>query len=210
LTNGSGAILVVDASEEFCAFASELLEGIGYRTLQRTRGAEALLAAEAHRPAGVILEVELPDLDGYEVCTELRERFGDGLAIVFTSAERTGALDQAAGLLLGADDYLAKPVEAAELVARVRRLVDRPRARSGPTDPQDRLAALTRREREVLTLLGDGYQQEDIARRLVISPKTVGTHIQRILTKLDVRSRTQAVALALRDERQEVPGDIAV
>ena len=61
-----------------------------------------------------------------------------------------------------------------------------------------RLDSLTEREREVLDLLADGNDQEQIARALVISPKTVATHIHRILRKLDVRSRTQAVALALR------------
>ena len=60
---------------------------------------------------------------------------------------------------------------------------------------------LTQRETEVLELLADGMRQEEIADRLVISPKTVATHIQRILGKLEVRSRAQAVSLALRDER---------
>jgi DNA-binding CsgD family transcriptional regulator len=72
-----------------------------------------------------------------------------------------------------------------------------------------KLAGLTKRELEVLNLLAEGYQQDEIALRLVISPKTVATHIQRILTKLDVRSRAQAVALALRKEDGDVVGHVA-
>jgi non-specific serine/threonine protein kinase len=69
---------------------------------------------------------------------------------------------------------------------------------------------LTQRENEVLDLLAHGLTQEEIAARLVISPKTAATHIQRILGKLGVRSRAQAVALVLREERDvsaHVAGD---
>jgi len=61
-----------------------------------------------------------------------------------------------------------------------------------------KLDSLTNRERAVLDLLAERYHQEEIARELVISPRTVGTHIQRILGKLGVRSRAEAVAVALR------------
>src|SRR5262249_54045999 len=114
--------------------------------------------------------------------------------------ERTEALDRAAGLLIGADDYLTKPVDPAELIARISRLVDRPRSNGGSSSSNGKLDALTKRESEVLDLLAEGLRQEEIADRLVISPKTVATHIQRILNKLEVRSRAQAVALALRDD----------
>ena len=173
--------------------------------MHRDRGTEVVEAAVREVPAAIILEVELPGLDGYEVCRELRERFGPALPIIFTSGERTDALDQAAGLLLGADDYVTKPVEPAELIARVRRLVERPRA-NGHAGTSDRFPALTGREREVLELLGEGYRQDEIAARLVISPKTVATHIQHVLAKLDVRSSAQAVALVLRDKERDALG----
>ena len=65
--------------------------------------------------------------------------------------------------------------------------------------PGRRLDALTSREREILTLLADGVSPDDIAEQLVISPKTVATHIQHVLAKLGVGSRVQAVALALHE-----------
>jgi DNA-binding NarL/FixJ family response regulator len=209
MRNGAGGgILLVDDDEAFRSFAGELLESVGYKTRQIASGAAALTAVNEERPAAVLLDVHLPDLNGYEICRELRERYGDSIAIVFVSGERTDALDRSGGLLLGADDYLIKPVDPGELVARLRRLVDRGRTNGHPPGSNAKLEALTHREREVLDLLADGLTQDAIAVQLVISPKTVATHIQRILTKLEVRSRAQAVALVLREER-DVTGHLA-
>jgi DNA-binding NarL/FixJ family response regulator len=124
-------------------------------------------------------------------CRELRDRFGD-LPVVIVSGERTESFDRVAGLLLGAADYIVKPFDPDELVARVRRLVVRDRPRPSAT-------TLTGRERDVLRLLADGLDQRRIAAELFLSPKTVATHIQHILAKLGVHSRAQAVAVAHRD-----------
>ena len=140
----------------------------------------------------MILDVRLPGRSGYEVCHALRRRHGANLPILFLSGERVESYDRAAGLLLGADEYLVKPFSPDELVTRVRSLI-----RRAAELPQRR--ALTARELEVLTLLAAGLEQTDIAVRLAISPRTVATHIERILGKLGVRSRAQAVALAFRE-----------
>jgi two-component system response regulator TtrR len=193
--------LVVDDNDGFRSFVCELLESVGYVTTELSSGDAVLSAAARERPAAVLLDVRLPGLNGYEVCRELRNRYGNSVAIVFVSGERTEAFDRAAGLLIGADDYLAKPVDPSELIARITRLVDRPRSNGESPRSNGKLETLTQRETEVLELLAEGMRQEEIADRLVISPKTVATHIQRILGKLEVRSRAQAVSLALRDER---------
>jgi DNA-binding NarL/FixJ family response regulator len=191
----------VDDDAAFCSFVATLLQRAGYRTREFTTGESALLAASSERPAAVVLDVQLPALNGYEVCRELRQAYHDEVAIVFVSGERTEALDRAGGLIVGADDYLVKPVDPGELIARIRRLVDPPRSVSSRNGRGDRLGTLTPREQEVLDLLSEGYRQDEIAQNLVISPKTVATHIQRILNKLNVRSRAQAIAIALRDGR---------
>jgi DNA-binding NarL/FixJ family response regulator len=199
--------LIVDDDDRFRAFLSELLESVGYRTEEVATGTEVLRAAETERPAAVILDVQLPGLNGYEVCRQLRDRYGDAVSILFISGERTDALDRAGGLLLGADDYMTKPVDPAELIARIRRCVGGPSTYGKATTADRRLASLTVREREVLGFLTHGYRQEEIANNLVITPRTVATHIQHILGKLEVHSRAEAVAMALRD-KADVHSDV--
>lgn len=205
----SGPILVVDDDQGFRAYVAELLENVGYRTEQLEKGGAVLAAALVEQPAAVLLDVGLPDVNGYEVCRELRDHYGDDVPIVLVSGQRIDALDRSAGLLLGADDFLTKPVDAGELIARVRRLVDRHDPGRQTPATNGKLTGLTKREHEVLDLLAEGFEQDVIAQRLVISPKTVATHIQRILIKLEVRSRAQAVAVVLREQRQEVVGHTA-
>jgi DNA-binding response OmpR family regulator len=191
-TEACGPILVVDDDRNLRQLVRELLEQRGYRVLEAENGREGLELAERERPELVILDVALPSLSGYEVCRALRERFNGDVPVVFLSGERSEPHDRVAGLLLGADDYMTKPFAADELLARVRAVL----RRSRPTRAN---AGLTPREHEVLQLLAEGLEQLQIAERLVISPKTVGTHIERILSKLGVRSRAQAVAVAYRD-----------
>jgi DNA-binding NarL/FixJ family response regulator len=140
----------------------------------------------------VLLDVNLPEMSGYNVCRELRAAYGDRLPIVFLSCYRTEGLDRAAGLLIGGDDYVVKPPDIDELLARVRRLIERSREQSTASDG----FGLTPRELEVLQLLGSGRRAPEIAAELRISPKTVSSHVQNIFRKLDVHSRAQAVARA--------------
>ena len=190
----SGKVLVVDDDENLRELVTTLLERAGYPTLGFESG-EEILAFPMGRPALVILDVRLPGLSGYEVCRELKDLFGSSLPVLLVSAVRIEAFDRAAGLLIGADDYMVKPLDPDELIARVRRhLAPRPRG----TEADAGVELLTPRELEVLRLLADGMGQSEIAERLVISPKTVATHIQHILTKLGVHSRAQAVAAAHR------------
>ena len=138
-------------------------------------------------------------MNGYELCRELRDEFGEDLPIAFVTGARTESLDRVAGLLLGADDYLVKPVDPAELVARARRLARRRRGETAAPAPNGGTERLTVREREVLELLALGRNTNAIAAELFISPKTVSTHLQRILAKLGVHSRAEAVAVAYRE-----------
>jgi DNA-binding NarL/FixJ family response regulator len=191
----SSLIFVVDDDDGFRSYVVEQLENAGYRTEQFSAGSRVLPAAAVEQPAAVVLDVQLPDLNGYEICRQLRDNYGDALPIIFISGERMDALDRTAGLLVGADDYLVKPVDPGELIARVRRLVEP--SHSIAAGASNGLGSLTKREHEVLDLLAEGHPQDEIAAELVISPKTVSTHIQHILGKLDVRSRAQAVSVAL-------------
>jgi DNA-binding NarL/FixJ family response regulator len=190
-----GAILIVDDDALYLEFVSSVFERAGFATRRELTGEGALAAVERERPACVLLDVQLPGVTGYAVCKELRDRYGRQLPIMFVTGERTEASDRVAGLLLGADDYITKPFDPDELVARVRGATIR--AKTGVASENGGFG-LTTREREVLRLLAAGRSQTAVALELVISPKTVGTHIQRILTKLGAHSRAEAVALAHR------------
>ena len=192
-----GTILVADGDRALRTSLAEAIRRIGYSVREVATGQDALASVRRAPPALVILDVSLPGVSGYEVCRELREEFGEGLPIIFISAERTEPLDRVGGLLLGADDYVVKPFDMGELVARVRRSVMRTPAADGASNGA---YELTKREFEVLRLLAAGRQTSEIARDLVISTKTVGAHIQRVLAKLGVHTQAQAVGKAYREQ----------
>jgi DNA-binding NarL/FixJ family response regulator len=188
-------ILIIDDDEDFREVIIGILKRAGYAVREASNGEDALRLAQRELPRLAILDVCLPDLSGYEICRQLKERFGDSLPVLFVSGVRTESFDRVAGLLIGADDYLGKPFAADELLARVRRLV----RHMTPLAPS--LASkLTPRELEVLRLLANGLGQDEIASDLFISRKTVATHIEHVLQKLGVRTRAQAVALAYRED----------
>lgn len=191
-------ILVADGDQAMRRAVVGLLRRIGYETIEAKTGPEALELAKRLQPALVILEVNLEKVSGYEVCRELRDAFGGEISIIFLSGHRTTSSDRVAGLLVGADDYIVKPFDPDELLARVRAALRRDvdNSNSAKDAPPGVGASLTVREREVLGLLAHGSSQLEIAAALVISPKTVGGHIQRVLTKLGVHSRAHAVAVA--------------
>jgi DNA-binding NarL/FixJ family response regulator len=186
--------LVVDGDPQGCAVVVRLLHQAGYSVWVAGTPAEALQSARRNRPRLVVLEVSLPNISGFELCRELRDELGTSLPIMFLSSRGADPLDRVAGLDVGADDYLAKPFVADELLARVRALLRRSEPLASPLESK-----LTSRELEVLWLLAEGLGQVEIAGRLVVTSKTVGNHIEHILGKLGVHSRAQAVARAYQE-----------
>lgn len=201
MNRSCGPVLVVDDDSSFSEMISVLLERAGYQSVRAANGEQALAAARKERPAAVLLDVQIDGTSGYAICRDLRDQFGEQLPIIFVSGSRTEPSDQVAGLLIGADDYLTKPLNPDDLLARVRRAVSRSTAEApgGNRPTSQAVSVLTPRERDVLTLLAEGHGTTAIAERLFISPKTVGTHIQRILAKLGMRTRAEAVAFAYRE-----------
>ncbi|HEV8470161.1 MAG TPA: response regulator transcription factor [Candidatus Limnocylindria bacterium] len=193
-----GRVLVVDDDAVICELIATTLTEHGYATRKASDAREALYLVQRETPDVVLLDVRLPDISGYQVCRRLREDLGDSIGIILISGERKESFDRAAGMLLGADDYMVKPFVLDELLARVQRLA----RRSRPL-PRTVVAGLTRRELEILRLLACGMDHLEIARDLVIAAKTVEKHIEHILLKLGVHSRAQAIALALQQGGEE-------
>jgi DNA-binding NarL/FixJ family response regulator len=189
-----GRILIVDSGLRMYAAASRLLRQAGHRVTLADTAADALDAVRNDCPRLVLLEVTLNGVSGLELCHELRDEQGPALPIMFVSEQGSDPMERVAGLLVGADDYLAMPFLPDELLARVRALTRRSAPSAAARD-----ANLTPREREVLGLMAEGLGQGDIASRLVVSPKTVGNHVEHILHKLGVHSRAQAIAFAFRE-----------
>jgi DNA-binding NarL/FixJ family response regulator len=185
-------VVVGDADARARGMTARLVERLGFETCEAATGETALELSRTSRPAAVLLDVALPGISGYQVCQMLREEYGAELPIILLSKDRTEPYDRAAGLLLGADDYIAKPYDPSELLARVSAHT---RA-SQPTANLGRAANLTPSERRVLSLLAEGVDTKTIAAELSITPKTVATHINNAMKKLDVHTRAQAVALA--------------
>jgi len=189
-------VLIVDDDSGTRSAIATILADAGYATREADSGADALRAARSEAPALVLLDVNLPGMCGYEVCRLLRDEFGDQFPIVFVSGARTESFDRVAGLLLGANDYISKPFREDELLARVQSLLLRRHAVAA----RALASRLTARELQVLRLLSTGLGPDDIARLMVISPKTVGAHVEHIYMKLGVQTRAQAVAVAYRGE----------
>lgn len=189
------SVVVIDGDDDFRTLVSSVYERAGYAVRGVATGEEALELARLERPSLVLVDVHLEGMSGYDVCRILRANFGDAVPIIFVSGDRTEAFDRVAGLRLGADDYLVKPVDPDELLARSDRLVGRTRSAMPPSATISR--NLTRRETDVLELLVTGLRSKEIAQELSLSHKTVGVHVQNILMKFGVHSQAQAVAAAL-------------
>jgi DNA-binding NarL/FixJ family response regulator len=186
-------ILVVSGEEGTRNLVSKPFQRAGHVTTEVASGEEALAASDRPEIALAIVDLGLQDMSGFELCHELRERSRPDLRIILLSSDKTAPSDSVAGFLIGADDYVAAPFHPDELLVRARRLLDGS-ARKGTVHGLH----LTARETEVLRLMAQGLGQDAMAKRLFISPKTVATHAQNILTKLGVHSRAEAVALAYR------------
>lgn len=193
-----GTILIVDSNDADRSAAMQVAVRAGLNVWATEHGDTLLERLNGAEPCLAIVEVELPGVSGLEVMRDLHERFGAALPVLLVSSQRTDALDRTAGLMLGAEDYLEKPVDRGELLARIRRSLRRAAPHDRASGNGRGSTSLSPREREILELLAGGRTQKDIALALVLSPKTVATHIQHVLSKLGVHSRAEAVAAAYR------------
>lgn len=125
-------ILIVDDEPNLVDLLRDYLSREGYEITTAEDGPEAVEAARRLDPALIVLDVMLPGMDGIEVCRQIR-RFSDSYILMLTA--RTEEIDKIIGLSVGADDYVTKPFSPREVVARVKALLRRPRARGQEEPP---------------------------------------------------------------------------
>jgi len=154
-------ILVVDDEPNICTLIASTLRLVAFETREVHSGAAVLTAVSEFAPAVVLLDVMLPDLDGFEVARRLR-RSGHDVPILFLTA-RDAVADRVAGLSSGGDDYVTKPFSLEEVVWRIRAILRR-------TTPQQQTAADTTVLRfSDLELSQDTYQVHRAGRTITLS-----------------------------------------
>lgn len=171
-------------------------------------GVEGVERAEELRPDVVLMDVKMPGMDGIEALRRLRELDNPARVLVVTSFTEQRTVIPA--LRAGAAGYVYKDVDPDALAGAIRsvhagHVLLQPEVADillsqdeGGSGSQGRGNGLTEREREVLALIADGRSNREIARALVLSEKTVKTHVSNILMKLDLADRTQAALWAVR------------
>jgi two-component system, OmpR family, response regulator VanR len=117
MRNDQPVILLVDDDQEIRQFMQLYLHNEGYRILQATNGKEALQLADSHAIDLMVLDLMMPEMDGLEACIRIREKYW--MPIIMLTA-KTNDLDKIQGLSIGADDYVTKPFNPLELVARIK------------------------------------------------------------------------------------------
>jgi DNA-binding NarL/FixJ family response regulator len=194
--------LIADDHPAMIEAVCDVLEGHGMEIVARaTDGEDALAKLEAKRPAVALIDIRMPRLSGIDVARTAQRATPETAVVIYTAfGERsllTEALDVGVRGFVLKEAPLSELVRAIQLASQGRTYVDPGLAGIIATSGQAGMK-LTQRGREVLRLLADGLTNEEIGKRLVISPETVRTHVRKAMTKLDADTRTHAVATALR------------
>ncbi len=207
MTDGSVAILLVDDHEVVRMGLRTLLERRPGFSVVGEAGtvAEAISAASQTRPDVIVMDIRLPDGNGVEACREIRGELPETKVIMLTSY----ADDEAVygSIMAGASGYLLKQArgqnlaEAIERVARGESLLDPSvtekvltRMRALASGKSDELASLTEQERKIVGLIAEGKTNKEIAAEVFLSDKTVKNYVSSILSKLNLRRRSEAAA----------------
>jgi DNA-binding response OmpR family regulator len=192
-------ILVVEDTPSYAEALERTLALEGHQVLLARRAQEALLRARADAPDLVLLDLGLPDRDGYHVLRELRSRGFDAPVLILSA--RALEADKVEGFRLGADDYVTKPFGALELLARVSALLRRARRATPASTPPNAVRilsddelheryGLTDRQIAVARLVAEGCTNAEVAERLGLSFYTARNHAEQVMLKLGVSNRS--------------------
>ncbi|MDB6048717.1 MAG: DNA-binding response regulator, LuxR family protein [Pseudomonas sp.] len=207
-----GVILIVDDTPENLALLSDALEDAGYLVLVALDGISALNRIQRRRPDLILLDALMPGLDGFETCRQIKSQPDTAAIPVLFMTALTDSEHVVKGFEAGAIDYVTKPIECNEVLARVASHLRTARILQSARNPSlsstgfdnkpanEKLSArfkLTEREIEVLRWVSCGKTNKDIADILQLSPRTVNKHLEHIYIKLGVETRTAATSVAM-------------
>jgi len=208
-------ILVVDDEPEAVELVEFNLKQAGYAVSTATDGAEALKKARAQTPDLIVLDVMLPEMDGFEICKTLRLDAVTAKVPIIMLTAKAAEIDRVLGLELGADDYLTKPFSPRELLLRVKKILARSQTEEKPKEQirfgdllidlprhlaswKGKQIELTATEFKLLTILaqraGRVQSRDHLLRDVweydsVIDTRTVDTHMRRLREKLGAASK---------------------
>ena len=197
-------ILVVEDTPAYAEALERTLVLEGHEVLLASRAQEALARARHEPPDLVLLDLGLPDRDGYHVLRELRARGADCPVLILSA--RSLESDKVEGFRLGADDYVTKPFGALELLARISAILRRARAAQPAAAPANAVRVLdddelreryglTERQLNVARLMAEGCTNAEMASRLGVSFFTARNHAEQVMGKLGVTNRASVAPL---------------
>jgi DNA-binding NarL/FixJ family response regulator len=194
--------LVADDHPALVAAVCDYLENYGFEVVGRAQdGVAAVANAKETRPDVALVDYRMPHLGGADLLAQLRESAPEMLIVVYTGDSDQSVVgvvfEAGADALILKDAPLTDLGQALETICAGQRYVDPALARIALGGAQSK-PMLTPREAEVLAHVADGLSHEEIGRRLSISPETVRTHVRKACERLNARTRTHAVATALR------------
>ncbi len=208
-------ILVVDDEPEAVELVEFNLKQAGYAVITAADGAEALKKARAQRPDLIVLDVMLPEMDGFEICKSLRLDPATAKVPIIMLTAKAAEIDRVLGLELGADDYLTKPFSPRELLLRVKKILARSQSEEKPKEQlrfgdlminlprhivtwKNKPIEMTATEFKLLCVLaqraGRVQSRDQLLRDVweydsVIDTRTVDTHMRRLREKIGAASK---------------------
>ena len=191
-------VYIVDDDDAVRRSAGSMLRILGFGVRSYASGVDFLKEVKKLPPGCILLDVRMPDMGGLEVQQELNAH---GVAMPVIVLTGHGDIATAVRAMKeGASDFLEKPFERASLIEAIERGLEKINRKDQSTKSEHeakvRIAALTRREQDVLRELVRGHQNKTIAYDLGISPRTVEVHRANVMSKLDVRSLSDALRIA--------------
>lgn len=210
-------ILIVDDDATLRAALTRYLKDRGFVVRNAASGREGLDSFTEDTPDLIVSDVVMPEMDGFELCTRVRESGSGQLVPFIFLSGRCDLEDRIQGHSIGADDYLVKPFHPRELIAkieaqlaraqRIHSEIQRVSQQLGKDSPPPTKAPLplTPAEEKVFWEVIQGFTNKKIGDRLFISPRTVQTHLSNILSKLSLENRSQLIRYAFENGHKPPP-----